>query len=60
MLEALSLLPEHVTLKIVDGRIPEDGLVPRLIRKYRLEKRVILKREMLSVEELVRTSYNFV
>jgi glycosyltransferase involved in cell wall biosynthesis len=55
MLEALSLLPEHITLKIVDGRIPDDGLVPRLIRKYRLEKRVILQKEMLTVEELVRT-----
>ena len=38
LLEALSLLPEHVTLKIVDGRIPEHGLVPRLIRKYGLER----------------------
>ena len=29
LLEALALLPEHVTLKIVDGRIPDDGLVMR-------------------------------
>ena len=35
MLEALSLLPEHITLKIVDGRIPDDGLVPRLIAALR-------------------------
>ncbi len=54
MLEALSMLPEHVTLKIVDGRIPKDGLVPDLIRRYGLENRVIIRDEMLSVEELVR------
>jgi glycosyltransferase involved in cell wall biosynthesis len=53
MLEALSMLPEHVTLKIVDGRIPKDGLVPRLIRRYGLENRVIIRDEMLSVKELV-------
>jgi glycosyltransferase involved in cell wall biosynthesis len=54
MLEALSLLPEHVTLKIVDGRIPADGLVPRLIRRYGLAGRVVIRARMLSVEELVR------
>ncbi|MCZ6462944.1 MAG: glycosyltransferase family 4 protein [Proteobacteria bacterium] len=54
MLEALSLLPERVRLKIVDGRIPEDGLVPKLVRRYRLENRVVLRKEMLSTEELVR------
>jgi glycosyltransferase involved in cell wall biosynthesis len=54
MLEALSLLPKHVTLKIVDGRIPTDGLVPRLVRQYGLEQRVIIRDEMLSVAELVR------
>jgi glycosyltransferase involved in cell wall biosynthesis len=55
LLEALSLLPAHVRLKIVDGRIPDDGLVVRLIRRYRLEGRVILHRErMLSTQELVR------
>ena len=53
MLEALSLLPEHITLKIVDGRIPDDGLVPRLIRKYGIEKRVKITKRMLTVEELV-------
>jgi glycosyltransferase involved in cell wall biosynthesis len=53
MLEALALLPEHVRLKIVDGRIPEDGLVPRLVRRLRLEGRVVLHRRMLTVEELV-------
>jgi len=34
MFEALSMLPEHVTLKIVDGRIPGHGLVPRLTTSY--------------------------
>ena len=53
MLEALSMLPEHVTLKIVDGRIPENGLVPRLIRRYGLEGRVKILKRMLTVEELV-------
>ena len=54
MLEALSLLPEHVTLKIVDGRIPEDGLVPRLIRRYGLAGRVHIQDRFLEIDELVR------
>lgn len=54
MIEALSLLPEHITLKIVDGRIPSDGLVPKLIRKFRLENRVTIIDKMLSREDLVR------
>ena len=54
MLEALSLLPEHVSLKIIDGRIPEDGLLPRLIHRYGLERRVLLDPRMLTVEQLVR------
>ena len=54
LLEALSRLPERVTLKIVDGRIPENGLVPRLIRKYRLEGRVRLQARFLELPELVR------
>lgn len=53
MLEALSMLPEHVTLKIVDGRIPKDGLVPRLIEKHRLQGRVKIVDRMLTVQELV-------
>ncbi|HBZ69770.1 MAG TPA: glycosyl transferase family 1 [Deltaproteobacteria bacterium] len=53
LLEALTHLPDHVTLKIIDGRIPEDGLVPRFIRRHGLERRVILHRKMLSVPELV-------
>jgi len=53
LLEALSLLPEHVTLKIVDGRIPDHGLVPRLIRKFGLERRVVIRKEMLDLPDLV-------
>jgi len=54
LLEALTLLPASVTLKIVDGRIPEDGLVARFVRRFGLERRVILQRRMLSIPELVR------
>jgi glycosyltransferase involved in cell wall biosynthesis len=53
LLEALALLPAHVTLKIVDGRIPEHGLVPRLIRRFGLAGRVVIQKRMLSVPELV-------
>jgi len=53
MLEALTLLPDSVRLKIIDGRIPEDGLVPRKIRRYGLEKRVTIIDRMLEVDELV-------
>jgi glycosyltransferase involved in cell wall biosynthesis len=53
MLEALTLLPDSVTLKIADGRIPPDGLVPRMIRRYGLEKRVAVVDRMLEVDELV-------
>jgi glycosyltransferase involved in cell wall biosynthesis len=53
LLEAMALLPEHVTLKIVDGRIPDDGLVMRFLRRHRLEGRVKLVRRMLSTAELV-------
>ncbi len=54
LLEALSLLPPHLTLKIVDGRIPAHGLVPRLVRKLGLERRVIVQPRFLEVSELVR------
>jgi MMP alpha-(1->4)-mannosyltransferase len=54
LLEALALLPEHVTLKIVDGRIPDDGLVMRFVRRHRIQHRVKLVRRMLSISELVR------
>jgi glycosyltransferase involved in cell wall biosynthesis len=54
LIEALSRLPEHVTLKIVDGRIPPGGLVPRLVRKFGLEARVRFQPRFLEVPELVR------
>jgi glycosyltransferase involved in cell wall biosynthesis len=54
LLEALSLLPEHVTLKIVDGRIPPEGLVPRLVAKFRLERRVRVQPKFLPLPDLVR------
>ncbi|MFP6654877.1 MAG: glycosyltransferase family 4 protein [Myxococcota bacterium] len=54
MFEALSLLPSQITLKIVDGRIPSHGLVPKLIRKYGLEGRVQIVDRMLSVPDLVK------
>ncbi|HEU4427420.1 MAG TPA: glycosyltransferase family 4 protein [Myxococcota bacterium] len=54
LLEALALLPESVRLKIVDGRIPPDGLVPRLIRKLGLAGRVIFEPKFLELPDLVR------
>jgi glycosyltransferase involved in cell wall biosynthesis len=53
LLEAMTRLPDK-TLKIVDGRIPDDGLVMRYLRRHDLADRVILHREMLSTDELVR------
>ena len=53
LLDALAQTPEHVTLKIVDGRIPKDGLVPRKIAELGLEKRIVMVERMLTVEELV-------
>ena len=53
LLEALALTPSRVTLKIVDGRIPKDGLVPCKIRELGLAGRVMLVDRMLSVDELV-------
>ena len=53
MLEALSLLPSNVKLKIVDGRIPKDGLVPRMIAKYGIADRVVIVDRMLEIDELV-------
>jgi len=54
LLEAMALLPEHVTLKIVDGRIPDDGLVMRFLERHPIGHRVKLVRRMLEIEELVR------
>jgi glycosyltransferase involved in cell wall biosynthesis len=53
LLEALTHLPAHRKLKIVDGRIPDDGLAMRLIQRFRLKDRVILHRRMLTIPELV-------
>jgi glycosyltransferase involved in cell wall biosynthesis len=53
LLHALARTPDSIKLKIVDGRIPDDGLVTQTIRELRIEHRVVLLRRMLSVEELV-------
>jgi glycosyltransferase involved in cell wall biosynthesis len=53
MLEALTLLPDSIRLKIIDGRIPPDGLVPQLIARHGLERRVVIVDRMLTVAELV-------
>jgi glycosyltransferase involved in cell wall biosynthesis len=53
LLDAFARTPEHITLKIVDGRIPDDGLVPTRIRQLGIESRITLVKRMLSVEELV-------
>lgn len=53
LLEAMTYLPDDVTLKIVDGRIPDDGLVPRLIARFGLEERVLLEQRWLEIPELV-------
>jgi glycosyltransferase involved in cell wall biosynthesis len=53
LLEAMALLPEHVTLKIIDGRIPDHGLVPRLIQKFGIAHRVVLEKRWLELPELI-------
>ncbi len=53
LLEAMSYLPPGITLKIVDGRIPEHGLVPRLIRKYGIEDRVRVEKRWFELSDLV-------
>jgi len=53
LLRALHHLPPRVTLKIVDGRIPDDGLVMRFARRYGIADRLVLVRRMLSLPELV-------
>jgi glycosyltransferase involved in cell wall biosynthesis len=53
LLDALARTPDHITLKIVDGRIPDDGLVMRKLREHRLGRRVTLVRRMLELDELV-------
>jgi len=54
LLEAMALLPPGIRLKIVDGRIPDDGLVIRGIRRLGIEDRVTLHRKLLTRDELVR------
>jgi glycosyltransferase involved in cell wall biosynthesis len=54
LLEALSLLPKHVTLEIVDGRIPPHGLVPTLVERFGLAGRVVVQDRFLETPELVR------
>lgn len=53
LLQAMALLPEHITLKIIDGRIPDHGLVPRLVEKYGIAHRVVLERRWLELPELI-------
>ena len=53
LLDALARTPAAVTLKIVDGRIPEDGLVPSKLAELGISHRVRIVDRMLSVEELV-------
>jgi glycosyltransferase involved in cell wall biosynthesis len=53
LLHALARTDPRITLKIVDGRIPDDGLVPTAIGELGLAERVRLVRRMLDVEELV-------
>jgi glycosyltransferase involved in cell wall biosynthesis len=53
LLDALARTRPEITLKIVDGRIPSDGLVPRKLRELGLERRVALVERMLTVPELV-------
>lgn len=53
LLEAFARTPRRVSLKIVDGRITDDGLVCRLLRRLGIADRVTLVRRMLTVEELV-------
>ena len=53
LLRALTHLPPPVTLKIVDGRIPDDGLVMRFAQRYGIRDRLVLVRRMLEIPELV-------
>jgi glycosyltransferase involved in cell wall biosynthesis len=53
LLEALARTSRKITLKIVDGRMTDDGLVQRRIDALGLHDRVLQVRRMLEVEELV-------
>jgi glycosyltransferase involved in cell wall biosynthesis len=53
LLDAFARTPPHVTLKIVDGRIDDRGLVCRTLARLGIAHRVTLVRRMLTVPELV-------
>ncbi len=53
LLDALARTPDSITLKIIDGRIPEAGLVPTRLEALGIAERVRIVDRMLSVEELV-------
>jgi glycosyltransferase involved in cell wall biosynthesis len=52
-LNALARTDDSITLKIVDGRIPDDGLVPTKLRELGIAHRVRIVDRMLTVDELV-------
>ena len=54
LLEALALTPPHIKLKIVDGRVGPQSLVPRTVARLGLESRVTLVDRLLDLDELVR------
>jgi glycosyltransferase involved in cell wall biosynthesis len=53
LLQAFARTRPEVTLKIVDGRMTNDGLVQRTIDALGIAHRVVQVRRMLTVEELV-------
>jgi glycosyltransferase involved in cell wall biosynthesis len=53
LLDALARTDDSITLKIVDGRIPDDGLVPTKLRELGIGHRVRIVDRMLTVPELV-------
>jgi glycosyltransferase involved in cell wall biosynthesis len=53
LLQALARTRRRVTLKIVDGRMTDTGLVQRTVDALGLGERVLQLRRMLSVPELV-------
>jgi glycosyltransferase involved in cell wall biosynthesis len=53
LLEALARTSPRITLKIVDGRMTDDGLVQRKVDAFELHGRVVQVRRLLSVPQLV-------
>ncbi len=53
LLEAFAKTPRPLTLKIVDGRIEDSGLVMQALGRLGIEDRVVLVKRMLRVPELV-------